>query len=482
MSVTFHHGRDMLKLARSIDTFFQTPRLVWLYAFMAICSCLYLGLATPPFQTPDAPNHFYRAYQVASGTLLQRHVDGTAGGNVDTGVIDFAKVAQPLQYNPDGKWTIERQSAADAIRLSHAERLIAFPNTAGYPAWNYFPQALVFLVLRGGNTPLSSIYKAICLFDAAIAILLTGLAIRLSRRTRPMLFVVALLPETLSLFASVSQDSTLLPLCFLLVALLDNLIATRRLITPARAMGLTVLIVAVSAARVPYLGLLLMFLIPGLNWSPHSGYAFGKRLGWTVVSAIISMILFVAYAVLAGGKYGPDEVSMAGQVHYLSTHLPMIPKLLVHSLAQWGPFYLKTFIAGLGWFDVWYPARFYLAATIALLASLALAVLRRTEIDRSNIAESIISLLVLAGSSLLVLIGLYLAYTPVGGPLILGVQGRYFLPLFPIMGLFLWPWITIKASNQSGIVTIRALCVAVILLFPVLAFVETMHVIAQRYY
>lgn len=473
----------MLKLSRSIDTFFQTATLTWLYVFTALCSCLYLGLATPPFQAPDAPNHFYRAYQVASGTLLQTHIQGVAGGIVDTGIVDFATIARPVQENPDVKWTAERETAASSLQLSHTGKLVSFPNTAAYPAWNYFPQALVFLALSHSDVSLPALYKTMCLFDAAIAIALTFFAIRLSRRTRPMLYVVALLPMTLSLFASVSQDSTLIPLCFLLIALLDNWSLKGRVITPRRAFGLAALMVAISAARLPYLSLLLMFFSPALKWSlDERRYDFAIRLTWAVASAIATILLLGTYAALAGGKYGPDGISMSGQLHYLATHISTIPRLLVHSFVQWGPFYLKTFVAGLGWFDIWFPAHYYLAGFIAIAASLALCVLGPVQNRQAGFAESALSLLALLASTLLIMVGLYLAYTPVGGALILGVQGRYFVPLFPLLGLLLWPWLSALSSEKSGAVIARAVLIAVILAFPVLTFVETIHVIAHRYY
>ena len=47
------------------------PEVVFLY--FALMFGLSLLVTVPPFQTPDEPHHFFRAYQVSEGIMVGKH-------------------------------------------------------------------------------------------------------------------------------------------------------------------------------------------------------------------------------------------------------------------------------------------------------------------------------------------------------------------------------------------------------------------------
>ena len=67
---------------------------------------------------------------------------------------------------------------------------------------------------------------------------------------------------TLMIYASVSQEVSVLPLCILLVAVIDNLSSEQRVLTGRWALLLVVALIISVSARPPYGGLILSSSIP----------------------------------------------------------------------------------------------------------------------------------------------------------------------------------------------------------------------------
>jgi uncharacterized membrane protein len=99
---------------------------------------------------------------------------------------------------------------------------------------------------------------------------------------------------------------------------------------------------------------------------------------------------------------------------------------VLHTVSYDWLFWLRTAVGYFGWLNVPMPGFMYVMPCIALLGCL---LLRRPEEARIGLAEAMWQLLLLGMSALLVLLALYLFWTPVGRNVIEGVQGRYFLPL-----------------------------------------------------
>ncbi|HUM48352.1 MAG TPA: DUF2142 domain-containing protein, partial [Chitinophagales bacterium] len=106
--------------------------------FMAVPQYVFLTLAlslgaifiavTPPFQAPDEPEHFYRAYKISEGYLIGQQQDNRAGGYLPQSLVDISKFFLLLRWNAETKTSREEIISKLQVPL-HPEhkKFIDFP-------------------------------------------------------------------------------------------------------------------------------------------------------------------------------------------------------------------------------------------------------------------------------------------------------------------------------------------------------------------
>jgi len=468
---------------RALERFFHSRHLVWLFLAFSIPACIFLTLATPPFQTPDAPNHFFRAYQVSRGVLIGEHVLGSSGGQIDSGVVRFGEFEEPVRTRPERKWTQELEQRARTARFTHEEIPTVFGNTAPYPPINYLPQALAFRVLVNSPGGLMPVYHLACLFNAVSAIALTAFALVLSKRTRPVIFVTALLPMTLSLMASVSQDATLIPMAFVAIAWFDRRAGGDNIVDRRSMALISLLLICVAVARIPYIALSLLILDPRIRVG-LAGYALRRRTIWLAIVVLASASIYLVENHLAGGTMRPGR-SMGGQTAYLLSHISDLPGLIYRTMIANGNFYIQSFIGILGWLDTSFSRDHYrVSAAVIILSILYAAFLPNIKrpVDTAERFAWIWPWGAFVASSALTFYGLYAFWSEVGAQVIEGVQGRYFLPIFPLLAVGIMPFIRESVLRSKSFEIIRGCCVCVFCVFPVFTLFNLMAVVMRRFY
>ena len=160
---------------------------------------------------------------------------------------------------------------------------------------------------------------------------------------------------------------------------------------------------------------------------------------WLLV-ALFVVLLPLAYrgnTLLLGIR--PDDwtpmregVDASAQMHYLLEDVSRIPTLWADSLQMNSQFYLESF-AGvkMSWFNISLPellAYGYLALNFT-------AIPFGEGETRLHIGAKIWSIILVLLLGISAMLAMYLYWTPVGGAIIEGVQGRYFIP-FAVLILF----------------------------------------------
>src|ERR1044072_605649 len=87
----------------------------------------------------------------------------------------------------------------------------------------------------------------------------------------------------------------------------------------------------------------------------------------------------------------------------------------------------KSTIGLLGWLKITLPNFGYLLPVVAVI--ICVLFVPRAESSRIRLIEAVWQIALLGASAVLIFVAMYLYFTPVGLNLIIGVQGRYFLPL-----------------------------------------------------
>ena len=408
-----------------------------IYLTFAFPVVLVQVFATPPFQVADEENHFMRALQIADGHLIARRLSDTAaGGDLDSAAVYAAHTFDDLKFHPENKLRAGLFDRIANLQWGVAGKAPAsFGNTAIYPAFFYVPASLgIKLGKISGLSILESFYLG-RLFTAVCATFLAGLAIAVCAKGRAVLFVILSFPMVLSLFGSVSQDALSLAAGALVVAIWSHYLDRNTDIPLGPRCCAALMLGAIVAARMPLIPLFgLMFVPTSAERRPFSRSWLSRK---DLISCIVGLVPFGFGALGASASkvaFKPDlGVSPAEQLGFLLHHPDAALRVGLLTLENSGADYLREMVGVLGWLDTVFSPFYYGWVAVFLVLALGVECLApaRALSGLSRLAQCCFVIAAVAG----VFGALYLAWTPVGGSAVEGVQGRYLL--VPAMFLIL---------------------------------------------
>lgn len=410
------------------------PEQVFLFAG-AVLAFLYL-LLLPPLAVPDEEVHIKEAYYYSN--YLTGRGQAEEGklriDQEDFQALEMFETTPSLSEYDDLKNHLFQGGREDGTKE------IKRPDTQA-PAVTYLPGILGLTLGRlFGLNGLWTIYlgRLCCI----LCYLLTMYwFIRLMPFGKPAAFIIAILPMTIQQCCSYSYDSVVIEIAFLYIAVLFGLlykegpIRRRQIVLYAGFM--VVLSICKGGTYMPLC--LLTMLIPAARFG-------GQRKKWiftgcmaaiaiaAFLSGTLGYVLYVASptaeqaaeSYLEGKAYGA-----AGLLSEPMTFLCMLTRTLFAS----GDGFLETMLGmQLGWLNV-FVSRLVIYGMLFLLI---LSMVRiedgreRLQIEVSGIQKaSYLGVCIL--SAAMVFISMFMSWTPKGSIAIAGVQGRYFLPLLPVL-------------------------------------------------
>lgn len=434
------------------------------YLAVGLPSVVMMTLLVPIGQVADEPAHLARAAALADGQWVGRRgplpqADGTAPevAGVD---VDPAILAVPGWSSARGWTAIARADLPGAPRWTTERRFFELHTIGTYMPALYGPMALGLGSARAaGAGPFAAALAG--RLAGGLAFLLVGaLALRIAVQGQAILVTILAVPMTLSLAASYNQDALLVAAGAFAAACMTRVVAARLLdrAAPGAFVAAAAALALVIAVKPPYLPLAAMLLLP---W-PREGGRLDRGLaglqaaglvvallpallwGWFVIRGLTAPVPRPAYE---AGPLWPGErpavfrgTDPAAQLRVLLANPFRLVSVPWHHLASVK--HLRVLFQGavgiLGWLEIVLPAWLY-AAWLAAFALALRAVLRPAPAGgRRGGARAVeVWLLLLAAGAALwgVLLSQYLSWSNVGQVSIDGPQGRYLLPILPLLAL-----------------------------------------------
>lgn len=420
------------------------------YLALALVACIGFLLVVPPMKVPDEPHHFLRISQLAAGNLLggpDRSGVGPSGGLVDPGVIRFIHALEPV--SPSRPLTPAADLAARAVVWGGPATFAAFPNTAAYAPGFYLPQVLGVALGRTTGLTVQASYTLGRWLAAAATFMLGAVALWQARRGRVLIAICLGLPMTLFLAASVSQDGPLIAAGGLLAALLSR-IAVEARASRAMRLGVALLLASMALARTPYALLSLVVLLS--PWRALFG-------GWR---AMLVPALALGLALAWSSQVDPlgvrwmrpdDDLDAGRQLALLLREPGAVPRIAWTTLKADAQRLVNESIGVLGWLNLVLPKWAYQSACAAI--GLAILAAGADERNRQRPLAHLGVLAILLGVTGAMFAANYLSWTPVGADRVEGMQGRYVLPLLPLLALVMppltdgWRWLAAAAGPAA---------------------------------
>ena len=383
-----------------------------------------LVFVTPPFQSPDEPAHFCRAYQIADGRIFA----GGPGDNLPSSISRLIEHFKGIDFHPERKVNARDLWRARAIRLSPDERqYLFFPNSALYTPIPYIPQAVGCLIGRLFTAPPLVILYLARLTNLLASTLIIAIAIRITPAYRSALAFAALLPMSLFIRSTTSGDALTAAIAFLLVGIV------LRLTQPHDVIGRPLVISFAFASLTIALCKPVYFLLPALILAiPRERFESRvAQLRVIVATAAMTLTGLLVSAWSAGSRYvamRSDVVLDPSKQLHAVLHAPLhFLHIVATDLATHSARYVGQIIGNFGWLDA--P----LHPGVVVVIALAFAGI--TVLDGAvplGTRGRVVLALVLAGTVLIIDLSQYLIWTAVGADVLQGVQGRYFIPIVPL--------------------------------------------------
>ena len=458
-----------------VAKFLRTPLDV---IYLSLCAPLVLALVyiLPPFQAPDEAAHFYRAIQISHGEVAPLVAPRTyrqgAGGAVEGSAFRLVE-----RYCGMPNWRCRLQARPELRdmfgsvahdNVADARHVISFSNTVVYlPIAHIVPAAAIATAHALRLSAMSWLYAG-RLANAVFSILATWLALRQLRqqRTAMLVFAIATLPMTTSIFPTLCADAGVISCCLLLLALCV------RLLEPYSEdwRWLPVLFIAVLYAAAAKLAYLPLAILP-------IGCAVAAKRSPLLLSATVLFAVFTIGATLfwtaAIHAYifpiSPDlRVDPAAQVANVIRHPANFLFVIARSMILDAPRAIVMMLGRrLSALNVFLP--WVLVAMAGLTLGLAIVSSAGTVTTRSF---RIFALMVVSAAACATFASLYIQNTAVGAQRVEAYQGRYLLPLLPFATLTFLVRNKLDSAKEEtrrsiigGLGTLSTMCVTLFLAF-----------------
>jgi len=388
--------------------------------------CLFVFLV-PPFQSPDEPNHFFRAYQVSEGVFYAEKKEQRLGGELPLSLSQVRDSFLFLKMNYESRLDKNLIFRQLKTPLGTSLRVFTdFPNTAIYAPTAYFPQATAIALVRPlGATPLQMLY-AVRFANLFIWLLLVQAAIRLMPFLKNALAALALLPASLVIAASANADVITNGLSWwLMAAFCARMSGQFKTVTSA---------VVIAANKLIALPLALLVLI-GKKQRGRFVFLFSAALFAALAWGYFAQKQFISY-----DNYHPafreaqtlsEGVDPARQQVFILQNPLFFAKTVFFSAIKALPSTAAHFVGKFGW-EKNYLHPLWLAALWAMLAAVFFS-------EKNPLATR--QRLLAAGVAVLYAgmfaVTMYALWCPVGAMEITNFQGRYFVPIAPVLALVL---------------------------------------------
>lgn len=407
------------------------------YVIVAIfLGILYMFIMTP-LAIPDERTHYTSAYNLANRFLF------TDIGVGEKQYFDFSGFGGHITTR-----TGYDRILNDFFKSSEPENTIGISQSGlSYPLM-YLPQAIGITIGRlfHLNFMLTFFLGRFCnLFFFVICVFY---AIHIAPRSKLLLCMVGLMPMALHQAASYSYDVFINGLSILLLAEVLKLRETCGQRQIIEFLPVTIIIILLCPAKPVYVFLaFLLLLVPSEKVGSIKKYAL--IVGVVIVLTAITILLFQSGGIFqlmlkTQNNIGIENVET--NTHMITNYYPVsfvlshpveTVKIFLNTLRSnemWFKWLLESIgrtLAGLNLqIDEWCIVAYLVILTISSFTYQEPAV-------KIHVSDRVLLLFVSASVVGAVMLVMFIGWTPYGNPVIEGVQGRYFIPILPLLFLSL---------------------------------------------
>jgi uncharacterized membrane protein len=411
----------------------------YLFILVALLFGVLFSFLNPPAQSNDEDRHFYNAFSRSEGKMLPEKNGDQVGYMIPKSVIQTISAYQGINF-PAGdkilKKTIDNYS--EVILSPNNREFYNHPNYSINPI-PYLPYMIGINIGKIINSnPMSLLWSA-RISGLIFYIIIIFFTIRTIPVFKGVVMLLALSPMALYQASSVTYDVMSISLAFLLFSMYVKFALVEKEVTMVELIWLVVAAFFHRFAKDGYILIpFLLLIVPRSRFKNHIIYyallAFFVILiflpDWTWGSMLQSANLGRGRALQTDYLFDASK----NLSYQLSHPFEMVGHLFLNILSQGKEWLFGTF-ARFGYAYIM-PSHFVITLHILVLLTVALFDSKK-EIEISNKVKYITFIIGIT-SLLLIIGGFFIVGSPVGSSIVFGLQGRYFLPIVPLLLLVIY--------------------------------------------
>ena len=379
----------------------------------------------PPGQSPDEITHYRRAYGISEGVLVATEPINELGAIGSPIPIDANEVITNAPergtYAKLFSWLLKPESEEKSNQ--------PYTNFALYNFICYLPQTLAALIGKVLGFSTLAIAYLMKIFDFIVWLILTYFAIKLIPKFKTFIAFVALLPITIQEATSLSPDSLAIGLGLFMISYVLYLAHSKKdLLRKRELIILYVMAILAGLCKIVYFPLALLYLaIPKERFG-------SKKQKLIHLCAILSLTLLInlSWLSISSGlliEFNPGVDPKAQVLGVLSDPLKFI-MVIFRTIVDQNQLWLNNMLGiTLGSFNFNLSSLHFLFS----FGIFIILIVQRNETLKITLFSRIIFGMVFVMIVALIFASLYVEWTAYGAGTIDGVQGRYFLPILPLI-------------------------------------------------
>jgi len=391
-----------------------------------------------PKLKPDEPYHFYRAYDIVNGNVYPKK-------NSETNI---SEIEVPVGYiNQVSTLTYQNIHKNAFKKIDYAETDIVYSTAAGYSLVTYLPSALALAICKIFSfSGVIAMYMA-RLFNLIITIIIGYFTIKKVPIGKAIFFVLMLNPMFLHQATAINTDALVNVLSFAFIAYILYLKFNAKQVKIRTLLLLFAMLIVITLGKLVYFPLVLLLLM-----IPKEKIVNKKNIVCIVTLIIINIILILLSQMV---HYELPDIYMSSTMGAKEVVIEIVKnplkylKILGNTIEQMGFEYITTFA---GRYQDWYETESKSPAVIIYLIIMVLCVIydknksdEKYEISKKDKWIFFIAVFIIIN---LIFFAFYMSYDLSREKFIIGIQGRYFIPVVPMILMGYYPKNKSKILNK----------------------------------
>ncbi len=394
---------------------------------------IFFALFFAPFDKPDEDVHYLKAIAVSQGTFFCTEINQQVVDPIDKKVKNF--VYQETEKNLPNISPSEKQELNQSIQSKTIK-------SCSLPFIFYLAPGYVLFVSRHLQLPLITSFYLARLINTFIALALLIVSLKnLPKRYQYLSLFIFSLPMTLYQISSVSKDAYHLGLGIFIINTMLAVWKSKK-ITPVEFLNVSLSMILFVLTRPQFFWFIFLLVTIPNSFLGQTQHSFSLKMKLLIVSITVCTVgiilgIFIQQHVYLS-PHNPatnlpyyQQIDPDLQIKSMITHPFLFSVAVANSFWKFGVYYLKGSVGILGPLSRPLPLIVYIFYILGgLLVTVNLAMSKYLPLLTKHLP---ILITICCFTQINIFLAMYLYGTPVGDSIIYGVQGRYFILLFPFL-------------------------------------------------